>query len=133
MSKIAWIEDDHDEISALVRLLELDRHNILRYRTCRDVEEHFEEICGCDAVILDIILPPATDDLYQGVSVLRKLREGCEYSGPVVVCSIVRNPDVLRALSELGISDILHKPVRPSRLYDAVTKALAEGTPETSQ
>ena len=132
MSKIAWIEDDHDEISALVRLLELDRHNILRYRTCQDVEEHFEEICGCDAVILDIILPPATDDLYQGVSVLRKLREKCRYNDPVIVCSVVRNTIVLHALCELGVSDILHKPVRPSRLHDAVTKALAEGTPETS-
>jgi len=131
--KIAWIEDDHPEIPSLVRLLELDEHDISRYRTCQDVEEHLEEICGCDAVILDIILPPATDDLYQGVSVLRKLRDECKYSGPVVVCSIVRNPDVRRALDELGISDILHKPVRPSKLYDAVTKALAENKPETLQ
>jgi DNA-binding NarL/FixJ family response regulator len=117
MSKIAWIEDDHDEIPSLVRLLELDEHNI----------------CGCDAVILDIILPPATDDLYQGVSVLRKLREECKYSGPVVICSVVRNPDVLKAVRELGVSDILHKPVRPSKLYDAVKKVLAEGGPEISQ
>jgi DNA-binding response OmpR family regulator len=133
MSKIAWIEDDHDEIPSLVRLLELDEHNILRYRTCQEVEEDLEEICGCDAVILDIILPPATDDLYQGVSVLRKLREECKYSGPVVICSVVRNPDVLKAVRELGVSDILHKPVRPSKLYDAMTKALAEGGPEISQ
>ena len=131
--KIAWIEDDHPEIPSLVRLLELDGHDILHYRTCQEVEEHLEEICRCDAVILDIILPPATDDLYQGVSVLRKLREECKYNGPVVVCSVVRNPTVLHALRELGVSDILHKPVRPSRLYDAVTKAIAESTPETSQ
>jgi len=133
MSKIAWIEDDYRAISSLVRSLELDGHNILCYRTCQDVEEHLEEICRCDAVILDIILPPATDDLYQGVSVLRKLREECKYNGPVIVCSVVRNPTVLHALREMGISDILHKPVRPSRLHDAVTEALAGSTPETSQ
>jgi len=133
MSKIAWIEDDHPEIPSLVRLLELDGHNILYYRTCREVEEDIDKICGCDAVILDIILPPATDDPYQGVSVLRKLREECKYDGPVIVCSIVRNPVVLHALHELGVSAILHKPVRPSQLYDAVTEALTEGTPETAQ
>ena len=125
MSKrIGWIEDDHPEIPSLVGLLELDGYTILRYRTCSDVQEHLEEICGCDAVILDIILPPATDDPYQGLSVLRKLRKECEYSAPVVVCTVVRNPDVHRALDELGVSRILQKPVRPSKLYDAVTKAL---------
>jgi DNA-binding NtrC family response regulator len=124
MSKIAWIEDDHRDIPSLVRLLELDGHHILRYRTWRDVEEHLEEICQCDAVILDIILPPATENRYLGVSVLKKLREECNYNGPVVVCTIVRNPDVLNNLRKLGVSDILHKPVRPSKLYDAVTKVL---------
>lgn len=131
--KIAWIDDDYDRISSLVRQLKLDGHEILCYGTCQEVEEHFDEICQCDAVILDIILPPVTDDPYQGVSVLRNLREGCKYSGPVIVCTRVKNPNVLDALRELGVSEILLKPVRPSALYDAVTKALAEGTPETSQ
>lgn len=127
MSKIAWIEDDHPEISSLVRLLELDGHDILRYRTWGDVEEHLEKICQCDAVILDIILPPAIENRYLGVSVLKKLREECNYNGPVVVCTIVRNPDVLNNLQKLGVSDILHKPVRPSKLYDTVTKVLESG------
>ena len=37
MTKIAWIEDDYDEISSLVRLLELDGYIIPRYRTRQDV------------------------------------------------------------------------------------------------
>ena len=135
MSKIAWIEDDHPEIPSLVRLLELDGHDIPRYRTSQDVEEHLAEICQCDAIILDIILPPTNDDPYQGLSVLKKLREKCNYSAPVIVCSVVRNPNVLQALNELGVpgSWILHKPVRPSVLHDVVTKALSESTHEASQ
>jgi DNA-binding NarL/FixJ family response regulator len=68
-----------------------------------------------------------------GLSVLKQLREEHDYQGPVVVCSRVKNPVVLHELRKLGVTEILHKPVRPSKLYDAVTKALAEGTPETSQ
>jgi DNA-binding response OmpR family regulator len=129
-NRIAWIEDDHPEISSLVRLLELDGYDILRYRTCQEVEKHLEDVCKCNAVILDIILPPPMDDdPYQGVSLLRKLRKECGYNGPVVICSVVRNPDVLRALRQLGVSDILHKPVRPSKLYDTVTKLIEHPEP----
>jgi CheY-like chemotaxis protein len=123
MATIAWIEDDHEKIQSLVKLLERDGHTILPYSSCQEVEEHIETIRACDVIILDIILPPVEEDPYLGLSVLKLLRnEG--YSSPVVVCSRVKNPVVLNELERLGDTEILRKPVRPSVLYNAVTKAL---------
>lgn len=129
MARIAWIEDDHDRISSLVRLLERDGHKILPYSSWQEVKEQIETICACDAIILDIILPPTEDDPYLGLSVLEQLREEHGYQGPVVVCSRVKNPVVLNQLQELGATEILRKPARPSVLYDVVTKALEGVTP----
>ena len=127
MSKIAWIEDDYDEISSLVRLLELDGYEIPRYRTRPDVDKSIEEILSCDAIILDIILPPVKEDNpHQGLSILKILREQYDYKKPVVVCTVVRAPGVMTELRRLGVPDenILHKPVRPSVLTKVVKKAL---------
>lgn len=128
MARIAWIEDDHEKISSLVRLLERDGHIILPYSSWREVKEQIETIRACDIIILDIILPPVEDDPYLGLSVLALLRNEHGYGAPVVVCSRVKNPVVLRELRELGVTEILRKPVRPSVLYDVVTKALESVT-----
>lgn len=125
MARIAWIEDDHKRISSLVKLLEKDGHTILPFVSWQEVEEQIKTICACDIVILDIILPPTEEDPYRGLSILKELRNKHDYKAPVIVCSRVQNPLVLHHLSELGVKDILLKPVRPSELHEAVTKALA--------
>jgi CheY-like chemotaxis protein len=133
MARIAWIEDDHEKIHSLVRLLEREGHTILPYSSWQEVKDQIETVCACDAIILDIILPPVEDDPYLGLSVLEQLRKEHGYQGPVVVCSRVQNPVVLHELQELGVTEILRKPVRPSVLYEVVTKALAESMPGPSQ
>lgn len=127
MARIAWIEDDHERIDSLVKLLEKDGHEILPFSSWQEVKEQIETICACDAIILDIILPPVEDDPYLGLSVLEQLRKEHGYQKPVVVCSRVKNPIVLHELNELGVTEILRKPVRPSVLYEVVTKALEVG------
>ena len=133
MARIAWIEDDHERIGSLMALLKRDGHTILPFGSWQEVEERVETICTCDAIVLDIILPQVEDDPYLGLSVLEQLRGKHGYQGPVVVCSRVQNPVVLHRLGELGVTEILLKPVRPSLLYDAVTRVLVEGAPGTSQ
>jgi CheY-like chemotaxis protein len=131
MARIAWIEDDHEKIGSLVTLLERDGHTILPYASWQEVKQNIEMICQCDAIILDIILPPIEEDPYLGLSILQQLREKHTYQRPVVVCSRVKNPVVLQELEELGITQILRKPTRPSVLYQVVTEALAEGQSDT--
>ena len=124
MAHIAWIEDDHEEIAYLVKLLEKDGHEILPFASWREAEKQIKEICACNIIILDIILPPIEEDRYWGLSILEQLRKKYNYTAPVIVCSRVQNPVVLHRLRELGVSEILLKPVRPSKLYEAVSKAL---------
>jgi CheY-like chemotaxis protein len=129
MTTISWLEDDHEEIAALVYLLEADNYVIKRYRTRNDVDSHIEEICQSDAILLDIILPPVIEnEPHQGVSILRRLREELGYNKPVVVCSVVRAPGIIKELHKLGVPDeyILPKPVRPSVLTSIVKKALGQ-------
>jgi CheY-like chemotaxis protein len=124
MARIAWIEDDHERIGSLVRLLEKSGHVIAPYASWQEVEEQIDAICSCEVIILDIILPPIENDPYLGMSILEQLRKEHKYQGVIVVCSRVKNPVILHALSELGVTEVLRKPVRPSVLYDVVMNAL---------
>jgi len=128
MARIAWIEDDYKMIGSLVKRLEEDGHTILPFGSWQEVEERIETVCKCDAVILDVILPPIKeDDFYTGLYVVKQLREQHMYQGPIVICSRVANPEVLHQLHALGVTSILRKPVLPSALYKVMTKALAHG------
>ena len=124
MASIAWIEDDHDRIGALVNLLENDGHKIHKYRSYDEFRKDIALVKACDVIIIDLILPPIEDDPYLGLSVLDELRNEHGFTSPVVVCSLVENPVVLTRLRDLGVKSILTKPVRPSVLYSVVTEAL---------
>jgi DNA-binding NtrC family response regulator len=115
---ISWIEDDHLEIADLVGVLERKGYKIPRYRTYQEAHEHLAEICQGEAIILDIILPSNDDDPYQGIKILREVRE-VNASMPVVVCTVVRNPKVKEILQDLN-ARILPKPIRATRLAEEV-------------
>ena len=124
VATIAWIEDNYKNIGSLVKLLERDGHAILPFGSLQEVEKEIETICASDAVILDIILPVIEDDPYLGISALKLIRKRQKHQVPIVVCSGVSDPEVLRRLEELGVTEILLKPVRPSVLYSVVIKAM---------
>jgi DNA-binding response OmpR family regulator len=126
MKRIAWIEDDSNDISALVEPLEMAGYEVLRFRTVSEVDKDIEKICKCDAVILDILLPPKSENPFQGIAVLRKLREEKNYQKPVVVCTVVKTDGVIETLKLIGVSEIIHKPVRPSKLRDTVINFIHE-------
>jgi DNA-binding response OmpR family regulator len=131
MRKIAWIEDEADAISSLVRLLELNNYEVARYRTREDVDEKIGEIILADAIILDLVLPPATEEEpYQGISILKQLRQIYHYINPVVVCSVVRTPDIIATLTDMDVSAILHKPIRPSVLFEVVGRLVLQNSGE---
>src|SRR5688572_18354617 len=125
MARIAWIEDNYKRIGSLVKLLEKDGHTILPFVSWQEAESQIKTVCACNAIILDVILPPAQENRYWGLSVLEQLRNKYDYKAPIIVCSNVQNPEVLNQLSKLGVAAILLKPARPSMLHEAVTKALA--------
>ncbi len=128
MKTIAWIEDDAYIIYDLIKPLEKAGYKIERFGTKAEVLRNVATIKDCDAIIMDVILPPgeecALEESYGGVSVLRSLRSEHNVNIPIVVCTVVRSPDVHRQLKDLGVSEILLKPVLPSKLKEAVERVL---------
>lgn len=125
---IAWIEDDTDIIDPVVSLLEREGHRFIRIRSIGEALDKVEIIRNCDLVLLDVIVPLGGVDRqytrYAGRDLLRELREVHKITTPVVVLSVVSNPEVQRELEGLQVSDIVKKPVLPSRLKERVEQAL---------
>lgn len=129
MSKtIVWIEDDTDIIDPVVRPLELAGHRFVRLRNAKETLEAVNRIREADLILLDMILPPGQTDRefgrYPGLDVLHELREVHGLKTPVVVLTVVTREEVLQELRELGVVDIVRKPVRPSELKERVERVL---------
>lgn len=130
---IVWIEDDVNIIDPVVRPLERAGHRILRLCSVQEVLENVELIRNSDLILLDIILPPGDVSRkygrYSGVELLQGLKEEHRIETPVVVLSVVTNVEVYRRLRELGVKDIIRKPILPSKLKGRVEHVL-EGLEE---
>jgi CheY-like chemotaxis protein len=128
---IVWIDDDIDIINPVVRPLELAGHHFVRLQSVKEALEALERIRKADLILLDMILPPGQTDRefgrYPGLDLLRELREAHNISTPVIALTVVTRNEVLKQLrEELGVRDILHKPVRPSVLREHVQRALRD-------
>jgi len=126
---IVWIEDDANIIWSVVRPLEDRGYKITAMESMREALERIEELRKCDLILLDIILP-ADDKRWEnerhiGVHLLRNLREQ-SVTTPVLVFTVVGNPETSKALRELGVVDILNKPILPSELERAVLAIVGE-------
>ena len=129
MSKtIIWIEDDTDIIDPVVRPLERAGYEIIRIPTAHEALESVEQIQQADLILLDMILRPGNTDRefsrYSGLDILRELRETHKVTTPVVALTVVTRDETRQRLHELGVVDIIRKPVRPSELKDRVEQVL---------
>jgi CheY-like chemotaxis protein len=127
--QIVWIEDDANIIWSVVRPLEDRGYKIIAVESMREALERIEELRSCDLILLDVILP-AGDERWEkehhiGVHLLRKLREQA-VTTPVLAFTVVGKPETRKALRELGVKDILNKPILPSELERAVLAILGE-------
>jgi len=126
---IVWIEDDTDIIGSVVRQLERAGYKIERLRSARDVFENLDLVRRCDLILLDMILPKGGVEQNfgqpTGLGILRQLRQEFQVTQPVVVLSVIRREEIAKELKqELGVKDIITKPVRPSELKRRVEAAL---------
>lgn len=127
---IVWIEDDVDIIDPVIRPLERAGHRILRLRLVQEALENIELIRNSDLILLDIILPSGDVSKeygrYSGLELLQELKDEHGIETPVVVLSVVTNAEVYRRLRELGVKDIIRKPILPSKLKERVERVLEE-------
>jgi CheY-like chemotaxis protein len=130
MSKvIAWIEDDVDVIYPVVRPLEKAGYQIITFRNAKEALKSVKQIRKADLILLDMLLPPGQtgEELnhYAGLSLLRELREVHKVSNRVVVFTVVTPDNLMERLRELGVADIVRKPILPSELKERIERALA--------
>ncbi len=127
MKTIAWIEDDTDIIDPVVELLEDAGYKITRYNTIAEAMQHRKEIERADLILLDMIVRPGKNERrfgqYPGLELLQEWRAE-KIDTPVIVLSVVERDAVTRQLRDLGVADIIHKPVRPSELKERVEHVL---------
>jgi DNA-binding response OmpR family regulator len=130
MSKtIIWIEDDTDIIDPVVRPLERAGYRIQRLNTVQEALNAIDQIRSADLILLDMILRPGNTarefSRYSGLDLLRELRQTHGIATPVIALTVVARDEIRKQLRELGVADIITKPIRPSELKTRVEQVFA--------
>ena len=128
---ILWIEDDADLLMGLVRPLEKDGHEII---VAKDEQEALKKIknkkSDFDLILFDIIIPTGVKgDLrnipFVGMELLDKLLVEMEIETPIIVLSVVRSPELIDKMYEMGAKKVLRKGAYlPSKLRDEIYDTL---------
>jgi two-component system, chemotaxis family, chemotaxis protein CheY len=120
-SVVLVVDDDFDIREALSDVLASEGYSVV---TAADGEEALDRLRGGirpDVMLLDLMMPRVS-----GVEVIDALRKDESLRQiPVVVCSANRGygPD------DLGVHDVLRKPVSVEELLDAVARAIRPRRP----
>jgi len=127
MSKtIVWIEDDVDIIGPVVRPLERAGFKIIPLRTVKEVFANIEKLHQADLILLDMLLPDGGSEFemgrYTGLDIFRELKTNHGLVTPVVALTVVAREEVRKNLRDLGVADIVRKPVRPSELKERIER-----------
>jgi len=127
--RILWIEDDAGLLMGLVRPLKKDGHEII---VAKDEKEALELIGALDfdLILLDIIIPTGVegdmgDISFVGMRLLKTLSIDMKIKTPIIVLSVVRDPDMIGEMNGLGVKEVLPKGAYlPSKLKEKVYEVL---------
>jgi CheY-like chemotaxis protein len=126
--KIAWIEDDIGIIEDVIQPLIADGYKFTYLRNSKEVLGKIDFLKTVDLILLDLIFPSGDEAIdfnqYPGVNLLERLKNEFGVETPVIVLTVVTNGQAHKQLRELGVIEIINKPVRPSELREAVNQAL---------
>jgi DNA-binding response OmpR family regulator len=61
---------------------------------------------------------------YTGLDIFRELKHNHDLSTPVVALTVVAREEVRKSLRDLGVADIIRKPVRPSELRERIEQVI---------
>jgi len=128
--KIVWIEDDVDIIGPVVRPLERAGFEIVRLRTAKEVFDNVAKLHEADLILLDMLLPDGGSGLelgrYTGLDIFKELLQNHALKTPVVALTVVAREEIRKNLRDLGVADIVRKPVRPSELKERIEQVLKD-------
>jgi len=135
---ILWIDDDVERMQSLYEMMTYEDHVVTKAATAGDALEIIkdEDRDGeFDVVLLDMMMPPdnalgAVDTdggRTTGLALLTRIRQ--RYPDmPVVVCSVVKEPEIKKEALRLGAKAWVQKPALPSQILRAVEQACSPGT-----
>jgi CheY-like chemotaxis protein len=126
--KIAWIEDDIGIIEDVIQPLINDGYKFTYLRSIGDALDNIDLLKTVDLILLDLIFPTGDETIdfnqYPGVSLLERLKNEFKIQTPVIAFTVVTNGQAHKQLRELGVVEIINKPVRPSELRETVNQVL---------
>lgn len=129
MARIAWIEDDAQDIDDVLLPLKRADHVIDTYETFKGSITRVDDLKSANLILLDILLPSGdaaatNDDLSAGLDLLTELRR-LGVSAPVVVFSArSRRQHEAEITSDMDIRDWIQKPVSRYVLAERVEAVL---------
>jgi len=120
------IEDDPAALQAYGRLLSRLGHVVRLHSGCEEALADRLTLETADILVLDQQMPGL-----KGLDFLRRVREGGAWRGrmapPTVFLVTAFADEALRAIaSDLGVAEILDKPINPAMLVARVQRAIAE-------
>jgi CheY-like chemotaxis protein len=127
--KILWIEDSYYSLKSLVVPLEHEGYRIISVTNEKDALLELEKE-KYDLILFDIIIPSGSDNPddfidYVGVRLINEIVTVKGIKTPIIVLSVVNNPDVIKKFEDLGVQKILQKGrVLPSTLKQEVENVL---------
>jgi CheY-like chemotaxis protein len=129
--KILWIEDSYYGLKSLVVPLEHQGYRIISVTNEKDALLELEKE-KFDLILFDIIIPSGSDNPddftdYVGVRLINEIVTVKCIKTPIIVLSVVNNPDVIKKFEDMGVQKILQKGyVLPSILKQEVENILGK-------
>lgn len=130
--RVLFIDDDIGRISSHVEMLEMEGNRVETMSSAKEAlatfSAHADEY---DVIILDVMLP--RDDFTQeetnfgretGLVLLEKLR-GLDASIPIIVLTVVRDPEARRRAASFRAVTYVEKPLLPSTLCELLSQVCA--------
>ena len=112
--QILVVEDDND-LQALVGLsLKSAGYDVFHATNGKEAKEQLKTL-RADLIILDLMMP-----VLDGIVFLRWLRREAQLEVPVLVLTAINSPDAKREVLELGVSEVVFKPIEPEEVVEHV-------------
>lgn len=126
---ILLIEDDAALAELMAGALELQGYTCLHANNRASALQQLRDTPGVAVIFLDLGLPPAPNDMSEGLATLAAIQsEG--YSAKVIVLTGQDQEEAALAAIRDGAFDFLGKPAAMERVYHAVSRALLFGQKE---
>lgn len=135
--KILWVEDNYAEINFKVTPLVQSGWKVVPCTNARDAENLIQGEDRFDCYMIDLKLPVIGPDIvedrvsddderYVGIGLIRLIRRHIGDNAPIIVYSVVHDPDADRTLDELKVTARFAKGPNTTNkeVCDAVKRAV---------